>query len=123
MDFTFTEEEIKEINKNFNVKTQESFVNQNENKYIVKIKSDMEKYLNIVYDKLVFNSDTKFYYKNQEIFINVNSESFSYENSIRYKISSDWKKEICSIVRRTDIGYVISYSWDNCEITVFKVKK
>ena len=117
MDFTFTENEIKEINKNFNVKTQESFVIQDQNKYIVKIKSDMDEYLNIIYDKLAFNSDTKFYYNNQEIFINVNSETFQQGNSIRYKISPEWKNAIYNVVRRTDD---ISYSWINFTIIVNK---
>ena len=119
-DVSFSDEKINEIIKNFNVKTQESYVTGKGNKYVVKIDSFMNEFLVVTYDKLALNHNTTIYYKNGEFFINFNKCCLEGDNfCFKYDISSDVKKSIISVIRRLDTKYDISYQWEDSHIVVY----
>lgn len=113
----FSDENIKEIIKNFDIKNQESFVTSfvkdEENKYIVKITSDMSDYLQIVYDKILPDFFENVYSQDNVFYLKVDK----YVNG-KYIVSDNWRKAVSTMSRRLDLGYSVSYSWSGNEIRI-----
>ena len=120
-DFFLSEDHKKEIGKNFNMKSQQSYFNESGNKKTVRFISDMDKFLNIVYDKMNI-IDRQIEYGDDdgdEIIINTTNIIDENDGVYKYKFLPGVNQNIFSIIRWPDINQNVSFTCDGDIIIVY----
>ncbi len=116
----FSSDKQREIINNFNVETQQSYVKDKYNKYIITLSDDSSS-VDIKYNKIYVNDDTYFSLEGNDIMLFVPATGvsgggggYSYEN---ITFPPEWKSAIISVVPKNP---TTEYKWDGNTLTTTK---